>query len=101
MLNGVFLITATLLTSTFMIGASFAGCDDELVPILFAISISGSGFDAAGQDVNGLDLAPNYIGVLSSLIITVATGASLIAPPIMTLMVPHVSKSECLMNKPK
>lgn len=75
-----------------MMGASYAGCDDELVPILFAISISGSGFDAAGQDVNGLDLAPNYIGVLSSLIFTVATGASLIAPPIMGLMIPNVSK---------
>lgn len=75
----------------FLIAAFYAGCDEILVGILFSISISGYGLNAAGLDMNVLDLGPNYQGFLSSLVLTVTSGAAILAPYTIGVLITNVN----------
>lgn len=79
-----------------MIAASYAGCEEILAVSLLTISIAGQGFNTGGTILNGFDLGPNYIGPLSGMVAGVSTISSLMAPYIVGLLTPHVSK--CLKN---
>lgn len=68
----------------------YAGCEELLVVTLLTVSIAGQGFNAAGTTLNMFDLAPNYIGVLTGVVNSVSTLASLLAPTVVGFLTPHV-----------
>lgn len=78
------------MSAVFAVAASYAGCDETLVAILFSISISGQGFDAAGLELNAFDLGPNYLGFLISIVNTVGNATALLAPTVIGVLVPNV-----------
>lgn len=58
---------------------------------LLTISISGQGFDAAGIILNGLDIAPNYIGPLNAIVQTMYSAAAIFAPYTIGILTPNVN----------
>lgn len=89
--NDYELFSASLTTSIFALAASYAECNEVLVAILLSISLTGHSFDVAGTELNAFDLGPNYVGPITSLVFTVATGTALIAPYTAGVLVPNVN----------
>lgn len=86
----LFFLSASIIPSIFAIAGSYAGCEELLVVTLLTVSIAGQGFNAAGTTLNMFDLAPNYIGVLTGVVNSVSTLASLLAPTVVGFLTPHV-----------
>lgn len=73
---------ASVIPATFLMLASYAGCDEPLAVTFLIIAISGHGLNAAGGAINLFDLTPNYAAQLDAIINTAATvfGMCLICP---------------------
>lgn len=76
--------------ATFLISASYAGCDEILAVIFLTISISGHGFNSAGAAINLFDLSPNYVAPLNGVINSLATIVGITSPYIAGLLTPNV-----------
>ena len=71
-----FLIPACLMVST-----SYVGCNDTtLAVVLFSLSLGTLAFNMAAYNVNHLDIAPRYAGVLMGITNTVATIPGMVGP---------------------
>ena len=55
-------------------------CRDYYVVVLLCIAVGASGFPMAGFNVNHLDIAPQYAGVLMGITNTAATIPGFVAP---------------------
>ena len=60
-------VTALSVSATFVVAASYAGCDRVLVISMFTISLTLMGTAYPSVMVNPLDLSPNYAGTLMAL----------------------------------
>lgn len=76
--------------ATFLISASYAGCDEILAVTFLTISISGHGFNSAGAAINLFDLSPNYVAPLNGVINSLATVVGITSPYIAGLLTPNV-----------
>lgn len=83
--------TASIVPATFLICASYAGCDELLAVTFLTISISGHGFNSAGAAINLFDLSPNYAAPLNAIVNTLATIVGISAPYIAGVLTPNVS----------
>jgi MFS transporter, ACS family, solute carrier family 17 (sodium-dependent inorganic phosphate cotransporter), other len=61
------IFTASFFPACFIVAASYAGCDETLVIILFTLAMGTMGGFYPGMKVNALDLSPNYAGSLMAL----------------------------------
>lgn len=82
---------ASIVPATFLIFASYAGCDELLAVSFLAISIAGHGFNSAGAAINLFDLSPNYAAPLNAVINTFGTIVGISAPYIAGVLTPNVS----------
>lgn len=74
----------------FIVGASYAGCDQVLVVVLFTIAMGIMGTYYAGMKVNTLDLSPNYAGTLMAITNGFAALTGIAGPYIVGVMTPDV-----------
>ncbi|XP_067047190.1 sialin-like [Acropora muricata] len=74
--TGGFLVPACLMVST-----SYVGCEDTtLAVLLFSLALGTSNFNAASFNVNHLDIAPRYAGVLMGITNTAGTIPGIVGP---------------------
>ena len=81
---------STGLPGFFMIGASYAGCDQVTVMILFALSKGFMGFLYSGIKMNTIDLSPNYAGVINALCNGFGAISGFMAPYVVGLLTTNV-----------
>lgn len=87
----VICFSASVIPATFLMCASYAGCNEVLAIICLTISISGHGFNSAGGAINLFDLGPNYVAPLNAVINSLATVVGIAAPYIAGIITPNVS----------
>ncbi|XP_076292549.1 putative inorganic phosphate cotransporter isoform X2 [Lasioglossum baleicum] len=80
---------ASLGPATFIIGASYAGCDRTVVVVLFIIGATLMGTFYPGMKVNALDLSPNYSGTLMAVVNGLGALSGIITPYIVGVLTPH------------
>ncbi|KAJ6644335.1 Sialin [Pseudolycoriella hygida] len=85
---------ASVFPGTFIILASYAGCEHVLVVVFFTTAITMHGFLAAGLSANSMDLSPNYSGVLISIANGAASMAGIFAPYVIGVMTPNAYLSQ-------
>ncbi|KRT78184.1 membrane transporter [Oryctes borbonicus] len=64
----------------FMLAASYAGCDRNLVIAMFTIAMGFMGTFYCGMKVNALDLAANYAGTLMAIVNGIGALSGIITP---------------------
>lgn len=85
------MFVASIIPATFLMSASYAGCDEILAVVLLSVSISAHGFNSAGAAINLFDLSPNYAAPLNAVINIFGTIVGMSAPYIAGLLTPNVS----------
>ncbi|XP_014220844.1 putative inorganic phosphate cotransporter isoform X1 [Trichogramma pretiosum] len=78
----------------FIIGASYAGCDQMSVVVLFTIGMTLMGTFYPGMKVNALDLSPNFSGTLMAIVNGVASITGMVTPYIVGVMTPNSTVAE-------
>ncbi|XP_016837245.1 sialin-like isoform X1 [Nasonia vitripennis] len=73
----------------FMIGASYAECDQIMVVVMFIIGMSLMGTSYPSIMVNNLDLSPNYAGTLMAIGNSVAALGGIMTPYIVGVFTPE------------
>ena len=64
-----------------MVATSYVGCDNTtLAVILFSLALSISALNMSSYNVNHLDIAPRYAGVLMGITNSIATIPGMIGP---------------------
>lgn len=71
---------ATVIPACLIIGASFAGCDQTVVVILFILGVMFMGSSLSGIKTNSLDLSPNYAGTVMALTNGIASFTGMLSP---------------------
>ena len=70
-----------LIPACLMIATSYVGCDNTtLAVLLFSLALGMSAFNNASYNVNHLDIAPRYAGVLMGITNSVATIPGMVGP---------------------
>ncbi|GJQ72216.1 hypothetical protein Trydic_g3307 [Trypoxylus dichotomus] len=64
----------------FMLAASYAGCDRNVVIAMFTIAMGCMGTFYCGMKVNALDLAPNYAGTLMAIVNGIGALSGIVTP---------------------
>lgn len=82
---------ASVIPAIFCVAASYGECNTTLVVTLLTIAISCQGFDVAALIINPLDLSPNYVGPLNSIVQCMYSVAALLAPYTVGVLAPNVS----------
>ncbi|XP_031629149.1 sialin-like [Contarinia nasturtii] len=90
----IFVVLTSIIPATFLMSASYAGCNELLAVIFFTISISAHGFNSVGAAINLYDLAPNYVAPLNAVINSLATFVGLLTPFIAGVLTPNALLSE-------
>lgn len=85
---------AAVLSSVFVIAASYAGCDRKLVLIFFTIGVGMMGFYYPSMMVNPNDLSPNYSGSVKAIVSTVGSLTGVVAPFVAGVLTPNHTLSE-------
>lgn len=75
----------------FMVAASYAGCDQTAVVILFTICMGLMGAFYAGMKLSPLDMSPNYAGTLMAITNGIGAITGVITPFLVGVMTPNVS----------
>ena len=88
----LFFLIASIFSGVFLIVASYAGCNEFLVVLSFAISVGALGAMLVSGCVNPMDLSPNYAGALTGLINGSGAISGILAPYVVGLMTPNVSQ---------
>ncbi|XP_046627973.1 putative inorganic phosphate cotransporter isoform X1 [Neodiprion virginianus] len=78
----------------FLIGASYAGCNRELVVTLFVLGMGVMGNCYPGSIVNIVDLSPNYAGTLMGIMKTMTALTGIAAPYAIGVLTPNHTLSE-------
>lgn len=66
--------------ATFIILASYSGCNRLLAVVMFTIGMGFMGSYYCGMKVNSLDLAPNFAGTLMALVNGIGAVSGIITP---------------------
>lgn len=85
--------------AVFLIGASYAGCDEVLAVVFFVIAVGCHGFDSAGITLNLFDLGPNYVASLNGFVNTLSTVVGILTPYIVSILTPKVSFNQVYLLK--
>ncbi|XP_016837116.1 sialin-like [Nasonia vitripennis] len=82
-------------SATFVIVASYIGCDQVLVIVMFAVAMSLMGSSYPSVMVNTLDLSPNYSGTIMALSNGISAGITgILSPYIIGVITPNQTLSE-------
>ncbi|BFF93750.1 sialin-like [Drosophila madeirensis] len=90
----LFTLLSAVLPGTFMVAASYAGCDKALVVALFTISMWTMGMYYAGQKLSALDISPSYSSTITAVINGLGSFTGLFAPPIIGLLTPDKNNTQ-------
>ncbi|KAJ8668265.1 hypothetical protein QAD02_009928 [Eretmocerus hayati] len=85
---------SSVVAGSFVIGASYAGCNGVLVVLLFTISILLKGFSYSSIKLNMRDLSPNYVGVITGLVRGISNFSSILSPYVVGIMTGNQTMSE-------
>lgn len=79
--------------TTFLLLASYAGCDKVtfIICLLFATGFKGNYFP--GMRVNALDLSPNYAASILSVVNMCGASMGVVVPVFVGMMTPEVTQS--------
>ncbi|XP_036402681.1 sialin [Megalops cyprinoides] len=80
--------------SVFLVAAGHTGCDYVLAVAFLTISSALGGFSASGFNINHLDIAPSYAGILLGITNTFATIPGMVGPVIARALTPHNTLEE-------
>jgi len=70
-----------LIPACLMVATSYVGCDHTtLAVVLFSLALSSSALNMSSYNVNHLDIAPRYAGVLMGITNTAGTIPGMIGP---------------------
>lgn len=78
---------ASIGPGAFIIGASYAECDRDLVIVMFTVGMTLMGTFYPGMKVNALDLSPNYSGTLMALVNGIGALTGIVTPYIVGQLV--------------
>ncbi|XP_068183215.1 sialin-like [Antennarius striatus] len=78
----IFTIIGTVGPAVFLIAAGYTGCNYTLAVAFLTISSSLAGAASAGFNINHLDIAPSYAGILQAITNTFATIPGMVGPVI-------------------
>ena len=80
-----------------MVATSYIGCDDTtLVVVLFSLALGMSALNVSSYEVNHLDIAPRYAGVLMGISNTAATIPGMVGP----YVVGYLTNNEVIYTSP-
>jgi len=88
----IFHFAASVIPAVGILGASYAGCDHNLVVTLFTIGMAGMGGFYPGMRVNALDITKNYAGTVMALVNGIGAFSGIISPMIIGFLTTEVSK---------
>lgn len=81
MLNFLNHVIGFLVPACLMVSTSYVSCEDtSLAVILFSLALGISNFNAASFNVNHLDIAPRYAGVLMGITNSAGTIPGIVGP---------------------
>lgn len=89
----VWFATASAIDGTFIIAASYAGCNAMLVGLFFTIAVGAQGFHTASTMINPMDLSPNYAGTITGIANGISSCTGIIVPSIIGILTPKVRES--------
>ncbi|XP_061084829.1 sialin-like [Conger conger] len=75
--------------AVFLVAAGHTGCDYTSAVGFLTLSSALGGFSAAGFNINHLDIAPSYAGILLGITNTFATIPGMVGPVIARALTPH------------
>lgn len=76
----IFTTVASVGPAAGVVAASYAGCDQVVVVMLFTIGMAFMGFFYPSLKVNSLDLSPNYAGTLMAIVNGIGAVSGIISP---------------------
>lgn len=85
------ILTASVTAAIFIIAAAYGGCNVNIVGVLFTFAIGGRGFLSASIFLNAMDLCPNYAGILTGVIGSLACCVGALVPVAVSYLTPNVS----------
>lgn len=88
----VCVIQACAINAVFLLAASYAGCNAELVALFFAISVGGMGLQSSSTMVNAMDLSPNFAASIMAIVNGIGSLAGIAVPWVIGLLTPNVMK---------
>ncbi|XP_072107188.1 sialin isoform X1 [Mobula birostris] len=68
--------------AVFLVAAGYIGCNYEVAVLFLTISSASGGFSMSGFNINHLDIAPSYAGILLGITNTFATIPGMVGPVI-------------------
>ncbi|KAF6725584.1 Sialin [Oryzias melastigma] len=80
--------------AVFLVAAGFIGCDYTLAITFLTLSSSLGGVSASGFNINHLDIAPSYAGILLGITNTFATIPGMVGPVIARSLTQHNTIAE-------
>ena len=87
-------ISANYFQGAFLVAASYCGCGQEFLAVIFLTVAQGfSGFCYGGIIVNHVDIAPKYAGTLFEITNAAAAIPGFVAPSVAAALTPNVRKS--------
>nr|AKN21526.1 slc17a-3 [Schmidtea mediterranea] len=78
-----------MINAIFIVAISYIGCDKVLVVTFLCIAVALGTTNSAGYNVNHIDLAPQYAGVLYGITNSIATVAGIIGPSVVGVLTNH------------
>ncbi|XP_001601084.2 sialin-like [Nasonia vitripennis] len=87
-------IVALAISSSFIVAASYAGCDRVLVIGMFTVAMTMMGAAYPSVMVNPLDLSPNYAGTLMALTNGLSALTGIAGPYLIGIMTPNQTLGE-------
>ncbi|KAM9804095.1 sialin [Neosynchiropus ocellatus] len=75
--------------AVFLVAAGYIGCDYQLAITFLTISSALGGMSASGFNINHLDIAPSYAGILLGITNTFATIPGMVGPVIARSLTTH------------
>lgn len=83
--------TASAIEGSFVLAASYAGCDPMVVGLFLTTAVGAQGMQTSGEYINAVDLSPNYSGTLFGLFNTLTCVFGVLVPVFIGLLTPNVS----------
>ena len=76
-----FIVTGYLIPACLMVSTSYVGCESTtLAVVLFSLALGASNLNMASYQVNHLDIAPRFAGVLMGITNSAGTIPGIVGP---------------------
>lgn len=89
---GIVTFAAAIIDGSFVLAASYAGCDAMMVGLFFVISVGSQGFLATSSLMNPMDLSPNFAGTITGLTNGIGSITGIMVPYVIGVLTPNVSR---------